>query len=301
MRTSQLTAGALALALALSACGNGDDGEDIEDPDSAAGIAQAAMERAIEEESAAFEFALDVAGEGVTGQGHGSYTDEGTALDVSIDAGEDHAEVRLLEEALYLKLPEEVQGMMGVDAPWINLAENPQLAQMMTGIDDMARQGDPAQSLSQLEQAGTVTGSEETEVNGEAVTRYAIEVELAGLTDNLPAGLTQEALQPLQEAGVESYTTELAITEDNLPAQVEMDLTELYAAMSELGDQPAPESASSLTVTFADWGESVDITAPPEDEIAEPDMPEQQPQPQPDGEQAPQPQPQPQPQPETEE
>ncbi|MBA0124884.1 hypothetical protein H0B56_04950 [Haloechinothrix sp. YIM 98757] len=304
MRKSLVTAGTLAFALAVSGCG-GDGGEDSddksaeEDPNSAADIALAAGEQAKEQETASFDFKMDIGGQTATGQGTYRHGDDGSAVDVALDAGGQKTELRQVDDAVYMKLPEQMQAAVGTDAPWLDLTESPQVAQMFGGMDQLPRQADPAGVLGQLEEAGTILGTEETEVAGEPATRYKTEVQLGKLKENLPMGITQQALQSLQQSGIESYRVNLDVNEDDLPMQVTMNLTELYKAAAEsMGQQgqqqQAPEGKSVITVNYSDWGESVEIEAPPKEEIGEmPEMPQQQPgqqpgqegqQPQPEGE-----------------
>ncbi|SNR36203.1 hypothetical protein SAMN06265360_103208 [Haloechinothrix alba] len=306
MRKSLVTAGILAFALAVSGCGGdgggGEDSDDTsaqEDPNSAADIALAAGEQAKEEGSASFDLEMDISGQTAGGQGQYRHGDESSAVDVTLDAGGQETELRQVGDAVYMKLPEQMQSAVGTDAPWLDLTESPQVAQMFGGMDQLPRQADPAGVLGQLKEAGTILDTEEIEVAGEQATRYKTEVHIGELEENLPMGMTREALQSLQQSGIESYRVNLDVNEDDLPMQVTMNLTELYAAAAEsMGQQgqqqQAPEGESVITVNYSDWGEPVEIEAPPEEEIGEmPEMPQQQPgqqpgqegqQPQPEGE-----------------
>lgn len=66
----------------------------------------------------------------------------------------------------------------------------------------------------------------------------------------------------------------------------DMDLSELYAALTTSAVQPpagatveAPKATASGTVTYAAWGEPVDVEAPPKEQVGKIKTPQAQPPP----------------------
>jgi hypothetical protein len=293
MRRSLAVTGVLACALALGACddgegngeaggnGNGDAGavEDGGGNGQVEDLVSAVKESTEDAETAKFTLDMDMAEQKINGEGEGSYGEEASVA-MSMNTGDQAVEMRQVDGALFVKMPEEAGG--DPERPWVDFSQDEQMTQMLGGMDQMIAHSDPRRTLDQVAEAGTITGSEDDDVDGAAVTRHQVDIELARLSENMPIGMDEGSIQQLRQAGAESFPVELVVNEDNLLVQHKIDMTEIFAAAAESAGQPAGEGESIITMNYSEWGESVDVQAPPEDEIGE--MPEmQQPAPQPEG------------------
>jgi hypothetical protein len=215
-------------------------------------------------------------GQQMTGQGEGRYEGEDSAMTMTMDMGGQQMEMRFVDKALYLKMPE---GMPGADPgkPWIKIepgGDDP-MSRALGDMDQMADQNDPRKILEQVEKAGTITATnEDAELDGQDATHYTVDLELAKIAEDNPGGMPEETLREIQEAGVDTIPMELWLNDDDLPIQVVMDLSELVSAAAESSGQEAPQGIGAMTMKYTDWGADVDVTAPADDEIGEmPTMP----------------------------
>lgn len=293
MRKTLAAAGMLAFALALGACAGGgapDSGADSE----ARSLVAAISERVAEEGSAAVKFTMDVAGQKITGKGAARFADA-VASEVTVDAGGQQTEVRYVGGSVYVKAPQYLSQMMDKGKTWVDLSDE-QSAQMLRGIVGLAKQGDLTHTLAQIKRAGTVKKSEQTKIDGQPATQHTIDMRIDKL-DEFPFGLGKEFREKFTAAGVKTYQMKLSVSDDKLPVILSMNLADLYAAITAGQPQPpggdpaaptpeAPKAKASVTVTYSEWGEPVDIKAPPKDKIGsikqpKPQMPQQNPKPKP--------------------
>ncbi|GAA5118871.1 hypothetical protein [Haloechinothrix salitolerans] len=289
MHRSTVVSGLLGCALVVGACSNGDNGSGDGQPDDAqtgdtgtgqqAGEAQqlaaTSMEQVATEEFVKFGLELDVGGQQISGKGTGRYADDPATNAVLSSQGQ-QLEVVLVGDSAFAKVPDQMRQMMESGAQWVDLARDQQAAQMMGGVDMLAKQADPTSVLTQVKQAGDVKESEQVDLDGETATKHTFQIRLDKLSDAFPAGLTKEAIKPLTDAGVESYGMRLWMNDNDLPIRAVMDLTDVYAAAAKMGGQPAPDGRSTSTMTYSAWGEPVEIEAPPENKVGQmPQIPQQ--------------------------
>lgn len=166
-------------------------------------------------------------------------------------------EIRVLDNIAYLKLPASIAQMEGATKPWVKLdpnGNNP-LDKAMAGSLQTAQQDvDPSAMLNKIKSAGTITATSHEQVNGENTTHYTITVDPKKLTTNV-AGLGTDAnMLP------NSMTVDYWVNSDNLPVKFSTAAT----VQSPTGGAPIQVN---VTGNFTDWGQPVNITAPPADQV----------------------------------
>ncbi|MGH3949297.1 MAG: hypothetical protein ACRDSE_09265 [Pseudonocardiaceae bacterium] len=275
MRKALIAAGGLALALTLGGCGdNGIGGTASPVFDNAQSLVAEAKEKTTDAETSKFTFEMDVAGQKMTGNGAGRYEAGNSAMSMTMDMGGQQTEMRFVGNTMYFKMP---GGMPGMDPnkPWVKITaggDDP-LSKMLGEMDQLIEQNDPSKILEQIGKAGTITESGETQLDGQDATHYKINLELAKMADQLPAGMTQDSLKQLEKSGVKSMPIELWLNSENLPMQFVMDMTELTKAVSEQSGGAAPAGRSVMTMKYSDWGAPVDVAVPPADQVSDFQMP----------------------------
>lgn len=275
MRRPLVGTGALACAMALGACSGGIGGEPLAAYDDTAELAAAAKQSTNENNTATFTMEMDMGPMSMTGSGEGKWDGADTETAMTIQAMQQEFEVRMLEEVLYMKMPD--MGAMTGQSPaetsgdepsWITMS----LDEMPGEFDEMLEQNDPSQTLDMLEDSGEIVRTDEdTELDGEPVTYYEIEVDAQELMDEYEMGMESMPDGSFDELGIDSLPLELWLNEDNLPVQFTIDFGEMMRTVAEQGGETLPDGMedASMTMTYDNWGEPVDIEAPPEEEIDE--------------------------------
>ncbi|EHR52542.1 hypothetical protein SacmaDRAFT_4356 [Saccharomonospora marina XMU15] len=275
MRKSALAASGFALVLALSACGGGTEGGTAigTGGDSGGGLftstqdlVQAATERTNESQSSKFTMEMDMAGQQMTANGEALYAGADSKMSMSMEMQGQSFEIRLVDKAMYMKMPDELASQMD-GKTWIKISADgtDPLSQQLGGtFDQMAEQSDPRKTLEYVQQAGEITKSEETTLDGQDVTHYWIELDYAKISDDMAesSGITKEQAKQLADK-VGKLPMELWLNGDNLPVQVSMDMGKIAESMG------APGQGGSMVMKYTDWGAPVNVEAPPADQIGE--------------------------------
>jgi len=277
MRTSLIAAGSLVLALALGACG-GDttggtptEGGPFTDTNS---LVSAATQSTSEQRSANFTMDMDMGPVTATGNGQGLFAgkDSEMAMTFSMDMsalgqGTMKMEMRLLDNTMYMKLP---QGVPGADPakPWVKM----DLAKMsaMSGMDpsQMMEQSDPSQALQMLKDSGEITATEQTQIDGAPATKYTIDVDFAKMMSQYGGSMGQ--LGQMRGLDIDTVPVQVWINEDDLPVQFTIDMSKiLNQAVKASGQVPKGINfdGAHITTTYSDWGTPVSIEAPPASQV----------------------------------
>jgi hypothetical protein len=275
MRKTALAAGGFALAIALTGCGGGGDSAsgngsgDVPSPfGSAQELVRAASAQTEKSQSSKFTFEMAMAGQQFTGRGEGRYAGADTAMSMTMDVNGQAMEIRFVDKAMYMKLPE-AAGMTADGKPWVKISADgtdPMSKAMGDSFDQMAEQNDPSKILEQIEKAGTITNTEQVELNGEPTTHYSIELDMKKLAEQMPDSAGAKALEQVQ-GKVATLPMELWLNSDQLPVQVVMDMSKI----AEAAGQPA--GGGKMTMKYSDWGAPVNVEAPPADQVGELSMP----------------------------
>lgn len=275
MRKSALAASGFALALALSACGGGggegSDGVFGAGGDSGNGLfsspqalVQAAKEGTNESQSVKFTMELGASGRQMTATGEALFAGADTAMAISVQGQGNNVEMRMVDNTVYMNMPELASATGG--KTWVKMSgdgnDTNQLAQQFGGTFD---QSDPRNMLGWIEQAGDITKSEETTLDGQDVTHYWIDLDYAKIAEQVGpnAGVTKDQAKTAT-GKVGKLPMEVWLDGDNLPVQMSMDL----GKVAEATGAPA-QGGSSMVIKYTDWGGPVNVQAPPADQIAE--------------------------------
>ncbi|MFD9895350.1 hypothetical protein ACFWY9_38920 [Amycolatopsis sp. NPDC059027] len=253
-------AAALVCVLLLGACGGDDTPPAMTD---AKALADAARTGTIAGRSAKFGTDVNAGTVKSKGQGQALFAEGGTTLSMTTDVLGDPLELRLVQQKLFVKVPEGSRGDED-DKPWITVSPDgtDQFSQVLGGsLGQLAEQNDPLRTIGQIRSAGAITMAERGDLDGMSVEHYWLKLDLEKLGGQLPAGLSAEAVSQLRgKAG--SFGMELWIDDANRPRQIVVDLSPILTAAG------APDGASArITTRYTDWGTAVDVQAPPAEQV----------------------------------
>ncbi|OLT46512.1 hypothetical protein BJF85_16875 [Saccharomonospora sp. CUA-673] len=280
MRKTALAAGAAATLL-LAACGGGDDtaggngaggGDGADGGGGAAGslfgdaqeLAGAATQSTADRMSYTFTLTTDIGGVTATGEGEGIHDGEDSRASVTMDMMGQQIETISIGTTTYTKMPAEMGG--DPNRPWMKM----DLAEDGDAAAAMLEYNDPATAMEWVEKAGEITGSEETTLDGEQVTHYTVDLDYQKMMDDF-ADLTGET-PPEQLREIDAtMPMEIWLNSDQLPVKLTMDMSEMMGQVAQQqggGAEGVPDSAG-MEMTYDNWGEPVDITEPPADQVME--------------------------------
>ncbi|GAA4665447.1 MULTISPECIES: hypothetical protein [Amycolatopsis] len=277
MKRPMLAVGALALVLTLAGCGqrpvtgtaNGDAAAAGNSPlfSNAQELVRAATSQTEKAKSAKFSMDMDVAGQTMTAEGAGTFDGDNTTMQMSMTVGGMDQELRYVGNTLYIRLPEQLRARVPGGKPWGKVPADSDTAKALGAAQ--AQQNDPSKTLQQIQEAGTITRSEQTTLDGKPVTHYWIDIDFAKAMDRYRG--TQMPLEQLEQIKdkVGKLPAELWLDRDQLPVQVFQDMSPMMVAAG------APASAQTLKMTmkYSDWGTPVDVQTPPADEVGELQLP----------------------------
>lgn len=294
MRKTAIAASGFALAIALSACGDkgGDQAGGLVDSannavfGNAQELVQAASTKTESSKSAKFTMEMSMMGMAIKGNGEGRFEGENSAMSMTMDMMGQQMETRVVDRAVYIKTPAGVPGANAAK-PWMKISadgSDPMSQQLGGSFDQMAEQGDPTKMLDYVKQAGTITKSEQGQLDGQDTTHYWIDLDFNKMLENAPGGIPPEQAKAMQ-GKIGTIPMELWLDSEQRPAQVVMDTSAITkAAMEEATKNLPPEAAGQMpqagagdgkvTMKYTDWGAEVNVQAPPADQVGEmPSMP----------------------------
>ncbi|MEU4521192.1 hypothetical protein AB0F52_21095 [Amycolatopsis sp. NPDC024027] len=203
------------------------------------------------------KFGTDVAVGSVRskGQGLARFGAGGTAQVMTTDFLGEPVELRLVAGKLYAKVPEGSRDEVGTGKPWVVVAADgtdPFSQVLGASLTQLAAQNDPAHTLGEIRTAGTIVAAERTDLGGVAAEHYRVDLELARLGTDLPAGLPADAAGRVGG----KFPVELWLDETHRPLQIRLDLSPIL-----------PGSEARITTRYSDWGTPVDVQPPPAGEV----------------------------------
>lgn len=290
MRKALIAASALALALTVSACGDeAKKGSPIGQPpvsapadntglfNDAQSLVDAAKEGAAKAKTSKFTMDMTIGSMmSMKAEGQAEYagTDTKMAMTMNMDMsgvpgaggqGNMAIEMILLDRNIYMKMP---QGMGGsAEKPWIKMS----LDQMGGGGAQMEQSmqfSDPTKTLEMIQENGEILNTEQTTVDGQPATKYSVELDAAKLMEKM-------GQQMPGNVKIDKLPMDVYLNADNLPVQIEMDMGKMMKDIAEQSGQPMPSGMDSakMTAKYTNWGEPVDIKAPPADQVNEGGLP----------------------------
>jgi hypothetical protein len=269
MKKALLAVGGVALVVTASACGarqvtgQASPGDSTALFGSAQELVRAASAKTGQEKSAKLALTESIGQQRITGQGEGRFDGPDSAVDLTMTVMGQQMEIRLVNKTAYIQFPPEARAKMTGGKPWGRVTGGNPFAQ---NTANQAGQNDPSKILDQIQQAGTITRSEQTTLDGQPVSHYWVDIDFARAAASFGtnSGLPAEQLRKL--AGqVKTIPMQLWLNSDSLPVQVTEDLTAITKAAG------ASASAQPMTVTlnYSDWGTPVDVQAPPADQVGD--------------------------------
>lgn len=284
MRKTTLVAAGAALVLTLTAC-SGNSATGTAEPAAAGGqsqsdglaspftdaikLASASKQGTEKSKSAKFTMEGSAAGQAMTANGAMAFDGAATKFSMTSTAAGQTTEMRMVDKVMYIKLPAEEQKQMGTDKSWAKISADgtDPLSQALGGaLSQSAEQSDPSKMLDQISKAGRIISSDQTELNGEKVNHYKVELDIAKAVDQfaaqIPAAAREKFTDMIKGKDVK-IPAELWLDKDNLPVQVTMDQGPMMQALG------APAGDAKFTMKYSDWGTQVDVTAPPADQVVD--------------------------------
>ncbi|MGW3966386.1 hypothetical protein ACWED2_41665 [Amycolatopsis sp. NPDC005003] len=283
MRKTTLVAAGAALVLTLTACsGNAATGtaepagqtqaqsKGLASPfTDAIQLASASKQGTEKSKSAKFTMEGSVAGEKLTATGAMAMDETDTKFSMTSTAAGQTTEMRLVDKVMYIKLPADQQKQVGTDKAWAKISADgtDPLSQALGGaLSQSAEQSDPSKMLDQISKTGRIISSDQTELDGEKVNHYKVELDVAKSVDQftgqVPAAAREKLTDMLKGKDVK-LPAELWLNKDNLPVQVTMDQGPMMQALG------VPAGDAKFTMKYSDWGTQVDVAAPPADQVVD--------------------------------
>jgi hypothetical protein len=268
MRKLTAVLSAFALAVTLGACGdeggnqsatNSSGGGNEEAATNLAALAQQIGERTAETNTAHMTMTMDVAGQKMDAEADVEFSSDDIAMSMNMTLpGEGDMAMVLLDGIMYVQSPEPIEP----GKSWLKIDPNgndPMSKALGSSFDEMRKNADPRAAIDQLKEAGKITSQEEAELNGEQTTHYTILVDFEKLVAQQNNPEAKKAAEMLE---VKEFPVELWVNEDGLPMRMTMDMP--------MTDPSSGQSTSAkIQADYTNWGEPVEIAAPPANQIAE--------------------------------
>jgi len=288
MRKTTLVAAGAALVLTLTACSgnsatgtaqpagaNGqsqtDGGSGLASPfTDAIQLASASKQGTEKSKSAKFTMEGSAAGQTISATGAMAIDGANTKFSMTSTAAGETTEMRMVDKVMYIKLPADQQKQMGTDKSWAKISADgtdPISQALGASLSQSAEQSDPSKILEQVSKAGRIISSDQTELNGQQVNHYKVELDVAKsveqFTGQVPAAARDKLTEMLKGKDIK-IPAELWLNKDNLPVQVTMDQGPMMQALGAPGSGDA-----KFTMKYSDWGTTVDVAAPPADQVVD--------------------------------
>jgi hypothetical protein len=284
MRKTTLVAAGAALVLTLTACSTSGTAEPagagnqtqagggglLASPfTDAIQLASASKQGTEKSKSAKFTMEGSAAGQTISATGAMAFDGANTKFSMTSTAAGETTEMRMVDKVMYIKLPADQQKQMGTDKSWAKISADgtdPVSQAMGSALSQSAEQSDPSKILDQVSKAGRIISSDQTQLNGEQVNHYKVELDIAKALDQftgqIPAAAREQVNEKLKGKDLK-LPAELWLNKDNLPVQVTMDQGPMMQALG------APAGDAKFTMKYSDWGTQVDVTAPPADQVVD--------------------------------
>ncbi|MER6664464.1 hypothetical protein ABT256_07935 [Amycolatopsis japonica] len=207
----------------------------------------------------------------VTGTVKAFYDGPATKLEANMTVDGETVGMRLVDRILFIKLPPDQRAELKTAKTWGKIpldSEDPRAKAFGKAMQRSFEMGDPAKQLEMVEKTGKIIRSEQTQLNGVPVNHYFVEFDMRKqfdlfLGEDLPADQRAEIEKRLEGKDLR-VPAELWINAEQLPLKMTMDMTSLAKGMG------APEAGEAKsTYTYSDWGVAVDVSPPPDGEVAD--------------------------------
>jgi hypothetical protein len=168
------------------------------------------------------------------------------------------AKMILANDVFYFQLPTQ----LATGKPWVKIdvdGDDPLSKALGGALKETKKNSDPSQVLTQIKDAGQITGTTQENLNGKATTHYSVTVDINKAVEKLDPSLRSE-LEKVAKAGVSTYPLEVWVDQESLPVRITVD-TPFTNPSTQQTDQV------KMTLDYSDWGKAVTIAAPPADQV----------------------------------
>jgi hypothetical protein len=164
--------------------------------------------------------------------------------------------------AAYLKVPDSARSILPPGRSWFHIQDDsssPAMHQFAVAVANLRENVDPTQGFSQLGSSVTIGSVDQELLDDVWSVRYRISLNLAAAA--------QLSTDPTQQAGLRQLVQSGASTDDTvLWLDGQNRLLRMVLTRSLL-DPQGHRTTYTLTLRYHDWGQPVQITAPPPDQV----------------------------------
>ncbi|HEY2056998.1 MAG TPA: hypothetical protein VGH57_01400 [Amycolatopsis sp.] len=233
-------------------------------------LASAAKQGTEKSKSAKMSMEMSAGGKTESMQGAMSFNGADSAFTMTMTGAEGPTEMRYVDKTLYMKVPASEASQFGTAKAWLKIspdATDPLSQAFSKAMSQASEQGDPSRVLDQVAKAGRIISSDQTQLAGEQVNHYVVELDVDKAVDQftgqLPADVKAKMTEMLKGKNIK-IPAELWLNKDQLPVQITMDQGPMMQAMG-----AGAAGSGKTTVKYSDWGTPVDVTAPPADQVGD--------------------------------
>jgi hypothetical protein len=205
---------------------------------------------------------ISAAGQSIPIKGNGALDMRSHAMRMSMSfpipgVGDTQIEEIFDGSAIYMRMPSALTARLPGAKPWMKLdldslgkAAGVDLKQMM-----QANQGNPSDMLAALKGVGESKVVGEENIGGAVTTHYSANVDLSKAADRIPDKKTAESVKQLfSSAGVDSFPMDVWVDRSGRVRRESMKFSANGVAMD-------------MTIEFTRFGQPVDTTPPPADQV----------------------------------
>ncbi|MEV6910297.1 hypothetical protein [Amycolatopsis sp. NPDC051071] len=198
------------------------------------------------------------------------YDGEASKLSAKLTAGGEQVEMRLVDQALYVQIPEGERAQLKTDKSWAKIplnSDDPQAKSFGKAMSKSFEMGDPAKVLELVEKTGRIVRSEQTRLDGVPVNHYFVEFDAKKqlnlfFGDDLPADKRAEIEKRLEGKDLR-IPAELWLNAEQLPLKLTTDMAGFRKSLGK------SDGEAKSTYVYSDWGTTVEVTPPPATEVGD--------------------------------
>jgi hypothetical protein len=210
--------------------------------------------------TAHYQMDMSVAGVQIGGDGQLQLAGTNTKVQMNMSTPVGDIEAVIMGGTMYVKLP---QSLMRTGKPWVKFDANgtdPVSKQLSALTSEEQQNLDPTKMLTMIAPFATITGQRQDTVSGASATEYTISVNTAKMVQsNL---MTPQMRSLLNNSNVQlpaNLTYNVWLNSAELPVK--------FAFVEPVNVPGGGAQTVTVSMTYTNWGQPVDIQAPPADQI----------------------------------
>lgn len=288
MRKSLIAAGAIALVMTASAC-KGDSDSSGAAPSNgspqagasaqpggqkpgglfsnAGGLADLVSKNTEKAKTSKMSMTMDMGSMKMTMNGEAEYNGPDSKMKMTMNTMGQNMDMVYINRTIYMKMP--MGGQAG--KPWVKMSADQLSKAGNTDLSKQMQQSDPSHFLDMLEKNGKILSKTPDQVDGQTATKYAAEVDItkmmASVGEKTPPGVDMSKIKPIP--------MNVWLNSDNLPLQIEMDMGAMMKQIGQSSGQkmPAGMDKAKMVAKYSDWGQPVNVQAPPASQVSDKQLP----------------------------